>query len=67
MKRNVFTFIGVCLIFIAASYAQIPTEAPHPDNNPPIDLSETADIIIYIVLPVIILLLLVVRYRKRKK
>ncbi len=47
--------------------AQIPSELPNPDDNSPIDLTKTADILIYIVLPVIILLLLFLRMRNKKK
>jgi hypothetical protein len=46
---------------------QIPKEVPHPDNNSPIDLSNTADIIIYIAIPVAILILYFVWRRKFMK
>jgi hypothetical protein len=46
---------------------QIPREVPHPDNNTPIDFSNPADIIIYIVLPVIIVIFFLIWKTKRKK
>ncbi|PVW15649.1 adenylosuccinate synthetase [Marixanthomonas spongiae] len=47
--------------------AQIPKEVPHPDNNKPLDLSDPADIIIYIVIPVVFVILIFVWRHKRKK
>ena len=56
-------FIG----FIAFESIQIPTEVPHPDTNSPIDLSNPADIIIYIVLPIVVIVLFMIgRHRKKK-
>ncbi|QIE60855.1 adenylosuccinate synthetase [Rasiella rasia] len=55
------------LVAFTTTNAQIPSEVPGPDDNPPIDLSNTADILIYIVLPIIILLLLLFRIKKNKK
>lgn len=67
MKRYFFTSLVLVLFFITTTMAQIPTDVPHPDNNSPIDLTKTADILIYIVMPVLILLLLALRLRKGKK
>ncbi len=67
MKPKYLLFIAAILFFCSNTLAQLPTHSPNPDNNSPIDLSETADILIYIVMPVLILLLLVLRLRKRKK
>ncbi len=46
---------------------QIPREVPHPDNNTPLDISDPADIIIYIVVPLIFLILYLVMRKKRSK
>ena len=46
---------------------QIPTGVPHPDDNTPLDLSNPADVIIYIVLPVIAFGLFFYWRWKRKK
>ena len=46
---------------------QIPREVPHPDNNTPLDLSDPADIIIYIAVPLIFLFLYLVMRKKRSK
>ncbi|WP_186988618.1 adenylosuccinate synthetase [Constantimarinum furrinae] len=46
---------------------QIPKEVPHPDNNSPIDLTNTADIIIYIAIPIAVLILYFIWRRKLMK
>ena len=67
--RNLQYLFSTCMFLITTStmFAQIPTEVPHPDNNSPIDLTKTADILIYIVLPIIIIILLVLRARNKNK
>ncbi len=45
---------------------QIPREAPHPDNNTPLDFSNPFEIIVYIVIPVL-LIVLYFFLRKRKR
>lgn len=67
MKRSFYTTLSLALVFITTSWAQIPTDLPNPDDNTPIDLTKTADILIYIVLPVLIIVLLIIRRRNRKK
>ncbi|MAZ72550.1 MAG: adenylosuccinate synthetase [Flavobacteriaceae bacterium] len=59
--------MSMTVFFVSTILAQIPTDVPHPDDNSPIDFTKTADILIYIVLPVIILLLLLIRSRINKK
>lgn len=46
---------------------QIPKEVPHPDNNSPLDLNNPADIIIYIVLPIIVVILYFLWRKKNRK
>jgi hypothetical protein len=46
---------------------QIPKEVPHPDRNSPLDLNNPADIIIYIVIPLLIVLLYIFGRRRKKK
>jgi len=67
MRHYFYTSISLLLFFGTSLYAQIPSEVPKPSNNSPIDLTKTADIILYIVMPLLILLLLVLRIRKGKK
>lgn len=67
MKRYFFIYIGLVLFFCSTTLAQIPANSPNPDTNSLIDLTKTADILIYIVMPIVVLLLLVVRLRKEKK
>ncbi|MDT0554855.1 hypothetical protein [Patiriisocius hiemis] len=68
MKYSKIIFI-VFIFFGINSVAQIPSEVPHPDTNRPIDMDNTTDIIIYIVLPILILLLyfFVKRFKRSKK
>lgn len=51
---------------IVKLYAQKPTEVPKPSEKP-IDLSNPADIIIYIVLPLCAIVLVLIWNRMRKK
>ncbi len=44
---------------------QIPEGVPHPDRNTPLDLSDPAEVILYIVLPVVIVVLFFVWRRKK--
>ncbi|MBT8261539.1 MAG: adenylosuccinate synthetase [Bacteroidia bacterium] len=48
------------------SILQIPSGVPHPDDNTPVDLTNPADLIIYLVIPVVIVILYLV-FIKRKK
>lgn len=67
MKYIIFTFLSMFWFSIPTLYAQIPTGVPGPEDNSPIDLTDVADILIYIVLPVIIILLVVMRHKNKKK
>ena len=57
----------ILTLFSLKSFGQIPTEVPHPDNNTPVDFSNPADIIIYIVLPVIVIILYFVWRRNARR
>lgn len=67
MKR----FINILIIFlftgIATAIAQIPYDVPNPANNTPIDLTNPADLVIYVILPVIIVILAIISWRYKKK
>lgn len=67
MKRYLLISIGMVLCNYTTTRAQIPTQVPKPDTNSPIDLTKTADILIYIVMPVLILLLVALRLKNTKK
>ncbi|MAT89509.1 MAG: adenylosuccinate synthetase [Flavobacteriaceae bacterium] len=56
------TFTAVIGFFL-----QIPENVPHPDNNTPIDLSDPADLIIYVILPIVAVILVLLWMRKRKQ
>lgn len=58
----VFLFTG-----IYQAIAQIPFEVPKPSNNTPIDLSNPADLVIYVVLPIIVVILAIISWRYKKK
>ncbi len=53
-------------LIIATSYSQKPTEVPKPSEKP-IDLANPADIIIYIVLPLCVVLFFFIWREKMKK
>lgn len=67
MKYLTYNFLPIIPVSIFLPLLQIPTEVPKPQNNSPIDLNNTADIIIYIVLPIVVLFLFVIVRRFRKK
>ena len=54
------------VVQIANLYAQKPTDVPKPSEKP-IDLSNPADIIIYIVLPLCAIVLVLIWNKKRRK
>jgi len=61
-------YISAILIFFLSIglYAQKPTQVPKPSEEP-IDLSNPADLIIYIILPLCVIILFFVYWMKRKK
>lgn len=58
---TVFLFTGISLV-----RAQIPYEVPKPANNTPIDLSNPADLIIYVILPIVVIILAIIAWRYKK-
>ena len=46
---------------------QIPSGVPHPDTNKPLDLSDPAELIIYIIIPLMILILYLVAIKRKGK
>jgi len=65
LKRTLFLLIIVLSPFL--SLAQIPKDVPHPSNNTPLDLSDPADIIIYIALPLLAGVFVWIWLRRKKK
>ena len=66
-KTAISKIILLSSLFIPYSiFSQIPRHIPKPHNNNPIDLSSTADVIIYIALPLIALILFLI-WRKKTK
>ncbi|MEH6763131.1 MAG: adenylosuccinate synthetase [Aequorivita antarctica] len=63
LKNMLFSVI---LLIMATSYAQKPTEVPKPSEKP-IDLTNPADIIIYIILPLCAVLLFFIWKGKQKR
>lgn len=60
-------FSTIFLTLMASSlFAQKPTEVPKPSEKP-IDLSNPADIIIYIVLPICAIIFFLIYLRKKNK
>lgn len=62
LKKLLFPFF---FLAYAVMFAQKPTEVPKPSEKP-IDLSDPADILIYIVLPLCAILLFFIWRGKRK-
>lgn len=60
------TVLILALLYSFSIWAQKPTEVPKPSEEP-IDLSNPADIIIYIVLPICAILFFIIWKRKQKK
>ncbi len=54
------------LLICFYALAQSPPELPHPKDNHPIDLTNPADLILYIVLPLVIIFLFFI-WRAKKK
>jgi len=59
-------FFPMFLLLMTTTYAQKPTEVPKPSEKP-IDLTNPANIIIYIILPLCALLLFFIWRREQKK
>lgn len=56
----------IALLFTVNTWAQKPTEVPKPSEGP-IDLSNPADLIIYIIIPIVFILLIFVWRKKQKQ
>ncbi|MDN3723594.1 adenylosuccinate synthetase [Aequorivita sp. SDUM287046] len=65
MKKFNKFLLPVMMLLISIVYGQKPTEVPKPSDKP-IDISNPADIIIYIILPLFAVLLFFVWRGKRK-
>lgn len=66
MKIQRYILLAFFSLIITGLYAQKPTQVPKPSDTP-IDLTNPADIIIYIVLPLCVILLFYFYWRKRNK
>lgn len=69
MKHFINIVALLLLSGLSKAMAQIPHEVPKPSKNSPIDLSTTADLLIYVVLPVVVIILAIIawRYKKNKQ
>lgn len=55
------------LLYLGIANAQIPSQVPKPSTNTPVDWSNTPDLIIYLILPIIIILfMLAYKFYKKK-
>jgi len=66
MKSVLNAAIIIAIITPNVLLSQIPKDVPHPVNNSPIDLSEPADIVLYIILPILCIVFYII-WRKKKK
>ncbi len=46
---------------------QIPSGVPHPDTNTPLDLTDPAELIIYVIIPMMIVILYLVAIKRKRK
>jgi heme/copper-type cytochrome/quinol oxidase subunit 2 len=53
--------------FTSFLYGQIPTQSPNPQNNTPIDLNNSFDVIVFIVFPIGLFILYFLWRRQVKK
>lgn len=65
--KNLRAYLIFSLFLPSFLFAQIPTDVPHPDNNPPVDFSEPANIVIFIILPILAIVFFFIWRSKRKK
>lgn len=65
--KNTFTFLVVTFWSLGYCYGQIPTDIPHPSNNTPIDITRPADLIIYVILPIVAIGLYIYWRKNRRK
>lgn len=49
------------------AYSQIPTDVPKPQNNYPVDFSDPANIVIFIVLPILAVVFVIIWRKKKQK
>jgi heme/copper-type cytochrome/quinol oxidase subunit 2 len=67
MKNHKTMLSGTLFLLSTIAFAQIPTDVPKPQDNPPLDLTDPANIIIFIVLPLCVILLYFIWRGKQKK
>jgi heme/copper-type cytochrome/quinol oxidase subunit 2 len=68
MRPSIRKFKYIALFFFTGIiYGQLPTHAPNPQDNSPIDLNNLFDVIVYIVLPVGMFILYFLWRRQVKK
>lgn len=67
MNYKLYLFTSMFLVLVSTMFAQIPSELPNPDDNKPIDITNPADLILYIILPLVVILLVIIKFRKKKK
>jgi heme/copper-type cytochrome/quinol oxidase subunit 2 len=68
MRPSIHKFKYIALFFSTGFiYGQLPTQAPNPQDNSPIDLNNLFDVIVYIVLPVGMFILYFLWRRQVKK
>ncbi len=66
LKAQKNILFALALFVVGFLYAQKPTEVPKPSQEP-IDLTNPADVIIYIILPLCAVLFFFIWVKKRKK
>jgi len=67
MRLIKYTLASIFGLFGWVAHSQIPTDVPNPSNNTAVDFSEPANIIVFIVLPVVIAIFILLWYRQKQK
>lgn len=67
MNYSKYLIASLCGTLGLSAYSQIPKEVPKPQNNSPVDFSEPANIILFIVLPILVIILVIIWRNKKRK
>ena len=59
---TVFSLLLALILVPCISYSQVPKDVPKPTG--PVDLSETSDLVIFLVIPIVILIIYLI-FRRR--
>lgn len=67
MRLIKYTLVSIFSLFALSIYSQIPTDVPNPRDDRSVDFSEPANIVIFIVLPLLVVVFLLIWRSKNRK